>query len=61
MTLDQTIRDLYASAELLQRSYTAADLAGHTEAARLTREAAVCVMHAIAALARKRAESEAVS
>ena len=61
MTLDQTIRDLYASAELLQRSYTAMDLAGHTEAARQTREAAVCVMHAIAALVRQRAEQGVVS
>ena len=60
MTRDQTIRDLYASAELLQRSYTAMDLAGHIEAAKQTREAAVCVMHAIAALVRQRAEEAAL-
>lgn len=60
MNLDTIIRDLYASAELLQHSYTAMDLAGHTDAAKQTREAAVNVMHAIAALVKQRAE-EAVS
>ena len=54
--MNALIANLYASAELLQRSYTAMDLAGHTEAAKQTREAAVCVMHAIAALVRQRAE-----
>lgn len=58
---DSTILDLYRSAEYLQRAYLALDLAGHTDSAKLTREAATNVMHAIAKLVEQRAGEQVTS
>jgi hypothetical protein len=61
MNRDALIMSLYRSSEALNRAYLALDLAGHTDSAKLTREAATNVMHAIAKLVGERAGEQVTS